>query len=589
MINLNPDQQAVVDHDGHSLVVACPGSGKTRVIIEKIARILSGSAKDRVCAVTFTRDSANELKARLVKAVSSEIVNKRSRVGTFHSLAIRQLRGCGKVGKVASPAEQQVFVQRALAASEAQMTFEEAVQLIETVKSSRGASPEEDSPLYQHYAALLKRANIEDLYDVLKKSLLLMQKGELPPYPVEYMLVDEFQDTDEIQLAWVLEHVKAGTRVTVVGDDDQSVYSFRRALGYQGMERFRQATDATLIALGTNYRCRAEVLSAAERLILGNTERINKGLKAARGPGGAVRAVRHASRTTEAAALADELTPLLQPLTGDPTFQYTVPAGSWAVLARNRRTLDAVETELQQRRIRYIRPPSESIWNRPPFVFFIGLMRSIQTGSPDGIDHAFHFAGIPQEHIEIVHDAFNGDVWRLLDGHLPPLAAFPDPVVAELKEFAACAKGWRDQVRKGAYSLAVTTMADWFEKRIRGKDELELFSTIAGKVAGMYGTLSQRANTLTLPVQGSSDDGEAPSGVALMTMHGSKGLEFENVWIVAAEDGVIPSPKNPVYDEERRLMYVAMTRAKNQLIMSSRVTEPPSPFLVEAGFDPRGT
>ena len=293
MIQLNPEQQEVVDHDGHSLVVACPGSGKTRVIVVKIGHILSRSPKSRVCAVTFTRDAANELKKRLIDDIGSEVVNKRTRVGTFHSLAIRQLRACGQIGKVASPAEQQIFVQRALASCEADITYEEAVQTIETVKSSRGPVPEEDSPLYQAYAALLKRAQVEDLYDVLKKSLTLMQQGVVPPYPVEYMLVDEFQDTDEIQLAWVLEHVKAGTRVTVVGDDDQSVYSFRRALGYQGMDRFRTATGATLIALGTNYRCRSEILSAAETLICHNQERIAKTLRAARGEGGKVSSQRY--------------------------------------------------------------------------------------------------------------------------------------------------------------------------------------------------------------------------------------------------------------------------------------------------------
>lgn len=585
-MQLNPEQQEVVDRDGHTLVVACPGSGKTRVIVVKIGHILSSNQKARVCAVTFTRDAASELKARLLKDLSSDVVNKRTRVGTFHSLAIRQLRAHNQIGKVASPAEQQIFVQRALAASEVDMTFEEAVQLIETVKASRATVPEEDSPLYQAYANLLKRAQVEDLYDVLKKSLTLMQQGIVRPYPVEYMLVDEFQDTDEVQLAWVLEHVKAGTRVTVVGDDDQSVYSFRRALGYQGMERFRVATDATLIALGTNYRCRSEVLASAERLICCNTERIEKSLVAARGSGGKVSSIRCPSRPTEAEAVIEAILPSVVPLSGDPWFQFTVPAGQWAVLARNRRTLDCVEQALHARHIRYIRPPSESIWSRPPFVFFIAMLRSIQTGAADGIDQTLHFAGISQEHLEMIHEALQPDLWQLLDGRLPSLPALPDDVTKTLQTFVTCASGWRKLARKGNYRLAILGAADWFSQRIRNTDERELFDTLAKSICSLNGSLAQRVNALTLP---SSNDGDedGPSGVALMTMHGSKGLEFDNVWIIAAEDGVIPSTKNPVYDEERRLMYVAMTRAKNRLFMSSRVTEPPSPFLIEAGHDPR--
>ena len=587
MIQLNPEQQEVVDHDGHSLVVACPGSGKTRVIVVKIGHILSRSPKSRVCAVTFTRDAANELKKRLIDDIGSEVVNKRTRVGTFHSLAIRQLRACGQIGKVASPAEQQIFVQRALASCEADITYEEAVQTIETVKSSRGPVPEEDSPLYQAYAALLKRAQVEDLYDVLKKSLTLMQQGVVPPYPVEYMLVDEFQDTDEIQLAWVLEHVKAGTRVTVVGDDDQSVYSFRRALGYQGMDRFRTATGATLIALGTNYRCRSEILSAAETLICHNQERIAKTLRAARGEGGKVSSQRYSSRTQEAEALIEAIQPSLIPLQNDSWFTYTVPAGQWAILARNRRTLDIVEEALHARRIRYVRPPSESIWTRPPFVFFISMLRSVQSGGADGIDQTLHFSGFTQEHLEIVHDALKGELWRLLEGEsVQKLAGLPDDISKTLQSFSTCASGWRTQARQGNYKLAILGVAEWFADRIRKPDEKELFQSLSESVCRLNGSLAQRVNTLTLPSSGNGDE-EGPSGVSLMTMHGSKGLEFDNVWIIAAEDGVIPSPKNPVYDEERRLMYVGMTRAKNVLFISSRVTEQPSPFVLEAGFDPR--
>lgn len=589
MIQLNPEQQEVVDHDGHSLVVACPGSGKTRVIVVKIGQILSRNPKARVCAVTFTRDAANELKKRLIDDIGSEVVNKRTRVGTFHSLAIRQLRACGQIGKVASPAEQQIFVQRALASCEADITYEEAVQTIETVKSSRGPVPEEDSPLYQAYAALLKRAQVEDLYDVLKKSLTLMQQGVVPPYPVEYMLVDEFQDTDEIQLAWVLEHVKAGTRVTVVGDDDQSVYSFRRALGYQGMDRFRTATGATLIALGTNYRCRSEILSAAETLICHNQERIEKTLRAARGEGGKVSSQRYSSRTQEAEALIETIQPSLIPLQNDSWFTYTVPAGQWAILARNRRTLDIVEEALHARRIRYVRPPSESIWTRPPFVFFISMLRSVQSGAADGIDQTLHFSGFTQEHLEIVHDALKGELWRLLEGEsVQKLAGLPDDISKTLQSFSTCASGWRTQARQGNYKLAILGVAEWFADRIRKPDEKELFQSLSESVCRLNGSLAQRVNTLTLPSNGNGDE-EGPSGVSLMTMHGSKGLEFDNVWIIAAEDGVIPSPKNPVYDEERRLMYVGMTRAKNVLFMSSRVTEQPSPFVIESGFDPRAS
>ena len=580
---LNREQQEVVDHDGHCLVVACPGSGKTRVIIEKIAHILSSDPKARLCAVTFTRDAAIELKKRLAQKTDKQVIRGRTQVGTFHSLAIRQLRSTGNLGKVATPAEQAAFVYRACRVAEDEVPYEEAVRIIETVKSSRTTVPEEDSPVYQAYAAILRQAQVDDLYDVLKRSLIMMQQGEVPPYPVEYMLVDEFQDTDEIQLAWVLEHVKGGTKVTVVGDDDQSVYSFRRALGYAGMERFRAATNAQLIALGTNYRCLAEILSAGHALIRCNSERIQKSLVAARGPGGSVTSTRCTTRTEEAEAVVERIWSDVVALPDNRRFQYTVPEGKWAVLARNRRTLDCVEHALNERRIRYIRPPSDSIWNRTPFVQFIALLRSVQTGAVDGIDQTLSFSGLDQDQLNAVHQGLQGTFWRLIDGELPALDDLPDDAWKTLKDFARKASGWRNAVRGGNYNLAIEGVAQWFEDHLRDPDDLELLADLKASVCRLNGSLAQRANSLTLP----DDNDSGTSGVALMTMHGSKGLEFDNVWIFAAEDGVIPSKKNPVYDEERRLMYVGMTRAKDALFMSSRVSAMPSPFVIESGHDPR--
>ena len=585
-MKLNTEQQQVVDHDGHCLVVACPGSGKTRVIVVKIGYLLNKHPKNRVCAVTFTRDAANELRARLIKDINPEVVSKRSRVGTFHSLAIRQLRAKNQIGKIASPAEQVMYVKRAITSIDEPLAYEDATRIIELVKSSRTTVPEADHPLYIAYARILKTANVEDLYDVLSKSVRLMQSGEIPPYPVEYMLVDEFQDTDEVQLAWVLEHVKAGTKVTVVGDDDQSVYSFRNALGYQGMERFRQATDGTLITLGTNYRCRSEILGAAKTLITFNQERIDKSLIAARGAGGKVTSIRCSDRISEADTVTETIQQHVIPLENTPGFKYTTPPGKWAVLARNRRTIDAVEESLRERGIKYLRPPSESIWSRPPFIFFIGILKSIQSGQPDGISNLLHWIGVSHNDITEISKALGGELWKLIDGDLPTLSFLQPEVAKIVKNVSLLGNGWRRMAKRGNYQLVIHGVREWFVERIRDDDEKALFSRVAETVEKMRGTLIQRANSLTLP-DSSSSENEAPSGVSLMTMHGSKGLEFDHVWIVASETGVVPSPKNPVYDEERRLFYVAMTRARDHLYMSSRVTEEPSPFTIESGHDPR--
>ncbi|WP_341744828.1 ATP-dependent helicase [Azonexus hydrophilus] len=607
-MNLNPEQQQVVDHDGNCLVVACPGSGKTRVIVIKIGHILKTVPKSRVCAVTFTRDAANELHERLIKDIPLEVVSKRTRTGTFHSLAIRQLRARGKIGRIATPAEQSIYVRRSMDAAEEPITYEEAVTLIETVKGSIDPVPEINHPVYQAYARILEQSKVEDLYDVLSKSVRLMRSGEVEPYPVEYMLVDEFQDTDAVQLAWVLEHHKAGTKITAVGDDDQSVYAFRRALGYRGMETFREATNALRVALATNYRCHSEILNTAKVLIEKNPERVDKRLNGFRGPGGTVFVQRYGSRTDEAAAIADAIAKDAVPLKGSVRFSFTVPEGKWAVLARNRIVLDEIERELSIRKIKYFRAASDSIWNTPPFIQYLGIMKSVQTGEADGITNLLHWAGISNDDIHRIHVETDGKFYSLMERYKPKMAGASPSTIKVVHDFVDLASGWRNLAGCGYYSHAITSINDFFLQRIpeekqnendsEKRSKRELFQSISTSVSEkMSGSMTQRVNSLSSngeskkPAKDSNQDSEAKSnaasGVHLMTMHGSKGLEFEHVWILACEGTVIPSPKNPLIDEERRLMYVAMTRARDHLYLSSQVTDPLSQFIDEAGLSSR--
>jgi superfamily I DNA/RNA helicase len=133
---------------------------------------------------------------------------------------------------------------------------------------------------------------------MLRLSVAGMESGEIKPYAFTDLIVDEFQDTDPLQYRWVELHAMAGAHVTVVGDDDQSIYGFRAALGFRGMESFASSFEARRVVLGSNYRCRDEILSAADRVIRNNVDRIPKRLVAERGAGGAVPLSRHCSRNS---------------------------------------------------------------------------------------------------------------------------------------------------------------------------------------------------------------------------------------------------------------------------------------------------
>ena len=273
--------------DGHCLVVACPGSGKTRVITTKIGALLKRHPRSRIVAVTFTRESAAELTHRVTEEIGKPLFNAACRIGTFHSLCIRQLRNHNRIGKVAGPGEQVMFVKRAISMASPGMAWEEATGIIERAKGSLDGNEAQETDLYRAYAGLLSKHNVCDLYDVIRDSVRMMRTGEIRPYPAKFLLIDEFQDTDDIQLQWALEHAKAGTNVTVVGRRPEHL---RLAWGarlwrYAALYRGHQGEHITL---GLNYRCRAEILGAADIVIRHNAARIDKALVAARGPGGGV-------------------------------------------------------------------------------------------------------------------------------------------------------------------------------------------------------------------------------------------------------------------------------------------------------------
>lgn len=602
-MQLNAEQAQCVDEDGHCLVVACPGSGKTRVITRKIGALFERHPQSRVCAVTFTRDAAKELTERVVKEIGAARFKLSCRIGTFHSLAIRQLRLAGRLGKVAGPAQQYALVVRAMAQTAFTGEIQDAVSLIESAKTSLGDdSPAQAHILYQAYADLLSRQKLVDLYDVLRDSVRLMRTGDLHPFPVQFMLVDEFQDTDRVQFAWVMEHVKAGVNVTCVGDDDQSIYSWRGALGYAGMEEFKRVCQARHITLDLNYRSKKEILDLADRVIAPNNgQRVIKRLVAHSGAGGIVEGIRVGKRSDEAEQVASTIYQESQKiLTPTGPFTFTVPPGSWAVLARNRRHLDYIESALQAKGVRYLRAASESLWTRRPFVQMLSVLRSLQTGDTDGIDDGIHHALAHQvgaseadNALQKLHDLCGHRFKSILDGELPALERAM--IVNEAKaitEFAGLAKSWRNQLRLGRYSLVIKGVSAWFSEREADPDMQELVINMGEFLCKLNGSLVSRAMLVDRQEEkkkgkadGEMEVGSDQDGVVLATMHAAKGLEFDNVWIIGCNDGVIPSQKSGNLPEERRLLFVAITRAKERLFLSAATSARVSPLLTEVGFN----
>lgn len=234
---LNLQQREVAQLRQHCVAIACPGAGKTKTIATKAALLLQDRAAKNaaiVGAVTFSKDAAIELRERILKAAGAA-VKKRLIAGTFHSLAFKQLRHPGERPlDIASDGDRLGLLIRVMQELGREGKAEDVIPTIEKIKTNFGrCDPQsEDGELYLAYQDALARNGKIDFQDMLRLAVEGMESGTILPYPFTYLFVDEFQDTDPLQYRWIELHAKAGAIVTVVGDDDQSIYAFREALGY---------------------------------------------------------------------------------------------------------------------------------------------------------------------------------------------------------------------------------------------------------------------------------------------------------------------------------------------------------------------
>lgn len=578
---LTPQQQYCVDHDANLLVLAIPGSGKTHTLVEKADNLLR-NPKVRIGMVTFTNDATRELRQRLLKAVGEQKF-KRVVVETFHKHAIVQMRNAQKLGKVISPNEQKNLVFGAIRSLPEPVPPDEALSMIEAYKSALKRPDEEPHPVVKIYEERLKRSRGVDLIDVVRDAVLGMQSGEIPPLNVTHLLVDEFQDIDHLQFAWILHHAKMGVHTTVVGDDDQSIYGWRNALGYRGMMDFAQATNAEIVTLDRNFRCKAEILQHADRLIRYNKERAEKTLVSVRGPGGSVSLIRPPSVEDEAFDVTKLIAPDLIPAPAGQWYASDVPPGSWAIISRTNVHLWPVECALRAQRIRFSKSVKST---EPPQVsLFLSMLLTVQDGSRLGFELSLQTLDV-QEHVaQALYEAAGNDLGLLLDSGTVSLPKVDAEALKPVSTLIGRYGVWRNLVREGRYALVIAGVEQWivenYPLRNKVRDVNDLHAA-ADMIARMHGSLSQRVHLFQAP---KDDKNEDKGGVQLLTMHSAKGLEFDKVAVIQVIDGTCPSANAGNVDEERRLMYVAITRARDHLYVSSVASRPASPFIVEAGIE----
>ncbi len=560
---LSDAQRAAAEADGHCLTIACPGSGKTRLLAARAARLLAAD-EGRLCAVTFTREAAKSLRERIL-AMAGQRQKKRVAAGTFHALALTQLKGGGLSDfRIMGEGERRHLIWRAIREAREDLSLDDALAAIEAFKSSmfpppdRGLSPAAN--VFVAYQELMSKHKAYDFQDILLNTVRAMNDGSLRPMPVTWLLVDEAQDMDEVQYAWVKAHVAAGVETTLVADDDQCIYGWRYALGFSGLRRFEEDTGAQRFTLETNYRCRPEILTPAAQVIGVNTNRFPKAIQASRSPGGTFEAIQYPDTEFEIAALVDRI--------------QAHPAG-WAVLARTNRLLDQVEKSLGARGIPYVRIGERSLWDRPQCALFLSLVQSLAGGDPAGYSHVLARAGMHGAVLEQASAWFQQILAGDDSAPAPDNADLHDSHRTLVRRFARVCVDWRKLILEdGRVELALSGIAHWLAGNIdENAADFYLWTAIA--LSQLSGPVTDRVSRLLM----GRDAPPGPDSVYLMTLHSAKGLEFEHVWIIGAEDGTIPH-RDSNMDEERRLFYVGMTRAMENLVVSWSEKNGMTRFLV---------
>ena len=609
---LNDEQQSAVDHHGNLLLLAGAGSGKTLVLANRSAALLA-SGPGNLVAVSFTKDSATELGNRIRKLAPGN--EKRIYAGTFHALARSQFRRAGIQFKLINESGQRLYLTKALAKTEEPIELDDMVKILEKHKSNMThyTCTGPGAKTIRAYQKMLDDEDLKDFSDLITGAVEGMQSGRLQPIPMRWLLGDEFQDADEAQYAWIrMHHELTNAEVTLVGDDDQSIYSFRQAMGYSGMERFAREFGATTLFLSRNYRCAPDILNPAAKLVSQNYHRAPKRIIPAVLTPGDLSIIRPLNRDQESEMIASTVHE-------DP--------GGWAVLARTNRFLDTLELKLQQAGLPYTRLGGTGFWDRHEIKRVLEILEGVVAGSrviamPDpgrrtmrdplraaAVEKALkkHQADI-RHALHMAMDISNID--QHLTNHLlglikkQPMSEWSSVMEREkasIKEFGVESgiksihsatlfislwHGWC-KVAGQDTDLMLSGFSRWLETLLPSTAEPSGWAIAA--LHRVRGTIAKRIAYAT--GKNGADPREPaktePNHIVLTTMHSAKGLEWPKVFVIGVEEGMIPHLDGEL-EEERRLFYVAMTRAKQRLILSSIREGTVSPFIAECGLETFG-
>jgi DNA helicase-2/ATP-dependent DNA helicase PcrA len=604
---LNPAQRAAVDHgDAPLLVLAGAGSGKTRVLTARIARLVleEGVRPDEILAVTFTNKAAGEMKDRVSHLLG--VAPAGLWIGTFHSVGARLLRRfADRVGRtpnftIYDPDDLRAVIQRELEqVSAPRDTAPTAIAAMISGAANALVGPEEfaaqardpvrraAAAVYARLEPALRRANAAGFDDLLTLPVHLLREHadvrDLLARRFRHLLVDEYQDTNRAQYECI-RLLAAHGRVTVVGDDDQSIYGWRGADVRNILDFERDFPQARVVRLEENYRSTPQVLALANAVIAENRGRRGKVLRATRADGDVVRLVTAADERDEAEFVVDEIHLRRH---ADARLRLR----DCAVLYRTNAQSRPFEEALRKRGVPYRLIGAIRFYDRREVKDLVAWLRLVANPADD---EAFRRAlqaprrGVGEASVEAL-------AVRAVEAGVPLLAAAARPdltgdlrpqarsalaelaaLVADLRRQAVDAavdELLRDVVTRTGYDAALRAEGPDGEERLLNVASLiEGATESAADVDGEVGFTPLDLFLQRVSLVASADESDPNAdAVVLMTMHNAKGLEFPLVCIAGLEDGLFPlrrAAEDPgQLEEERRLFYVGITRAERTLYL----------------------
>ncbi len=595
--DLNEDQVRAVTHEsGPLLILAGAGSGKTRVITRRVAWLVRERAVPpwRILAVTFTNKAANEMRDRVVSLLGSG--DAPSWMGTFHSIGLRWLRryadrlGYPSDFVVYDDDDQESVLRRLLKERGLQKQGIGSYRsYIDRLKNDGLLEPPEHprfreqdhAEVFAAYQRTLREVHAVDFGDLLCLPLKLLREHDDVRERLRaeflHILVDEFQDTNLAQYEVLKLLVGSERNLCVVGDDDQSIYSWRGARVENILEFRRDFPDAAVVTLRSNYRSRAPILEAASRVIAFNRKRHPKDLRAARGDGNPV--VLHAAFGEREEAMYVVREVRRRQAEG-------IPLSRMAVFYRTHAQSRPFEDAMRSQRIPYRVVGGIKFYQRKEVKDILAYLRLIV--NPSDSVSLERILNVPPRGLGPATVAKAREEAR--DSGEPLLMALAHvgdrsgPALRErIREFVETVMALAEQAREAdavtviqatlertgylAYLKADETPVD--QDRVENVQELV---AAARDFMALSGQADLRSYLDRVSLLQPADEGNGEDALNLMTIHAAKGLEFDCVFVCGVEEGLMPhvgsAGDSRAVEEERRLMYVAMTRARDALYLT---------------------